>query len=349
MEASVPQVQDSEATGQAQPAVANSASGRPTQEITTAYVGTILPVPGGKGTVPKPPYINFTALELESFPDLPGPEPNPLAEAEPWVDSNTSSAKPAVCARNPTLSFAATNTPFASTCRAYLYLSTTRRSWTMCTAWFVSPIHVALAGHCVGTGGTGRYSLVAAAGRYGTICCRTQSNTGPDTCPSGYGLDIVQAVTTSGWLNRGLASNDAAVLKVRRPSNLASGVGTPLTYGPPNPFCPATVSYLGYPASDSRLSGCNTAWGERLGSSTTSGAIQCYTSPTVPSLVYPGSSCGGMSGGPMYNPTTNVVNGILVQSSTSCANGRSNTLFSVITSSSQAYGVWLASLVSAIP
>eukprot|EP00884_Botryococcus_braunii_P021302 jgi/Botrbrau1/7856/Bobra.9_2s0032.1 len=353
-EALNPQIQVPEGTESPPPGSVLSDAAVAAPLLRQASVGTIRPVPGAKAVLPKAPYVNFTALEL--FPDSTVIEPSPIEQLDPAAPSNASDtidnvyAKPAVCSNNPGLTLSASGTIVTSTCRAYLYLNAARSSYTMCTAWFVSPTHAALAGHCIADGGTRRYFPVASNGRYGTVCCRTQSNTGPDNCQSGYGFDIVNFVTNIGWYNFGYASNDGAVLKLRRPSNVASGVGVARTFGPPSPFCPsAAVSYAGYPARSTSLSGCNQAWAERLAVATTSGVASCTTSSGAPSLAFRGSTCGGMSGGPLWNAATNRVIGIVIQSDIYCNSGRSLTLFSAITSSGTSWGVNVASLIAAVP
>eukprot|EP00884_Botryococcus_braunii_P011014 jgi/Botrbrau1/19914/Bobra.0059s0031.1 len=132
----------------------------------------ILPAPGGKGTNAKPPYLNFTDMEI--FPDLTEIEPSSLAQVQPPSATNSSNAKPAVCANNPTLNLYASGTSLASTCRAYLYTNSRRTSWSRCTAWFVSPTHAVLAGHCIANGGSGRYFPSLVNGRYGTVLLQNQ-------------------------------------------------------------------------------------------------------------------------------------------------------------------------------
>eukprot|EP00884_Botryococcus_braunii_P011015 jgi/Botrbrau1/19915/Bobra.0059s0032.1 len=308
----------------------------------------ILPAPGGKGTNAKPPYLNFTDMEI--FPDLTEIEPSSLAQVQPPSATNSSNAKPAVCGNNPTLNLYASGTSLASTCRAYLYTNSRRTSWSRCTAWFASPTHAVLAGHCIANGGSGRYFPSLVNGRYGTVCCRTRSNTGPDNCEAGYGFDILTFSAASGWLYNNRASNDGAVLKLRRPANVANGVGVALRYGQPNPFCPtAALQFAGYPGQTTSFSGCNQAWSERFAFSTTSGARQCTMNVGFPSLAFRGSSCGGMSGGPIGIVSTNVQIGILSQGDVYCSSARSNTYFTAISNGGTSWGVNVANLISQVP
>eukprot|EP00884_Botryococcus_braunii_P015775 jgi/Botrbrau1/2881/Bobra.0036s0024.1 len=115
------------------------------------------------------------------------------------------------------------------------------------------------------------------------------------------------------------------------------------------PSCPATVTYAGFPIRNN-LWGCNNNWGERLGFSTTTGVISCTTQSDTPTGRYTGSSCQGMSGGPMWNPSTNIVNGILSQGSLACSTTRTSSVsFAAITNSLLSWGVHVAGLIAAIP
>jgi Trypsin len=280
---------------------------------------------------------------------LPELQPSPLQTYDP-ADGNYSALKPAVCTYNPGLSVSASGTIFSSVCRAYFYSSPDRSRYVRCTAWFVTSTHAALAGHCVADGGSGRFYPYKVNGRYGTVCCLTFPDTGPDNCRSGYGFDIIQMATTSGWLYNGAFSNDGAVLKLRRPSNAPNNVGVPLSFEQPNPFCPSgSVSFGGYPGQSTTFQGCNRAWNERFVSSTTSGPLQCTTSLGSPSLAFRGSACGGMSGGPMWSTATNYVWGIISQSDIQCPSGRSSTYFAAITNGPTRWGVYLSGLISTVP
>jgi hypothetical protein len=343
-----PQAQDPIVESEAQVPGMGSASPSATSLmniVVTSPVETLLPVPGGRGVVPTPPHLNFTALTNSRY--LPDDNPDPLAQAAPPPPSNSSNAKPAYCPSNPVLSLYPSGTAFASVCRSYLYLNSARSIWGVCTAWFADPTHAVVSGECVAPGGTGTFSPVWVGGRWGTVCCRTQPNTGPDNCQAGYGFDILDFSTTRGWLKSGRATNNGAVLKLRRPNPTAPGVGVALRYG--QAPCLSTVSYAGYPVVDSRFAGCNQAWGERLGVSTTSGNLICKFSGTDPSLAYRGSTCSGMAGAPMFNPSTSFVSGIQTQTDYACASGRSSTYFVALSNSIQDWGVNLPDLIAAVP
>lgn len=300
----------------------------------------VRPVSGGYGILPLMPFVNISEIDFLPVPDIDDiPSPS--------VPSVAPGAKPAVCPENPPMQSFDTDTAMHNTCRAYLYANERRSRWVMCTAWFVSPEHVALAGHCVTKGGTGQYNLVEVDGRFGTVCCRTENKTGPDNCKAGYGFDVVGGVTTCGWFFHDLFSNDGAVLKVKRPSNVPANVGVPLVYGQANPFCTnEQVTYAGYPARSTRKEGCNKRWGERFHYIRTSGLAQCTTSINKQSFTWYGSSCGGMSGGPLCTNTTCI--GILSASISECVGGKSVVSFAAISDSNQNWGVNIAGLVSAL-
>eukprot|EP00884_Botryococcus_braunii_P015768 jgi/Botrbrau1/2875/Bobra.0036s0020.1 len=356
VEAFSPQAHDTLVPGEAQSSAMASAAAEPTPLITTApgVDRDLPPVPGGKAVVPTTPFQPRVAdlpVELEQS------NPNPLAQGEPESPSNSSNAKPAVCVSNPALTFFGRGSIQTSVCRAYLYTNSRRDEWSACTAWFVTPTHAVLAAHCVMAEGTGKrpYFPVLVNGRYGTMCCRTQNDTGPDNCEAGYGFKVTRMVTTNGWANRGSWSNDGAVLKLVRPSPTLGGVGAPIKFGQSggqsgSPFCPATVAYAGYPASSSEFEGCNIKWAERLGFATTTGVINCITAAEDPTMQSMGSVCPGMSGGPMFDPSTNIVNGIVSQGHIGCSTTkRSSIWFAAVTNSARSWGVHVAGLVAAIP
>eukprot|EP00884_Botryococcus_braunii_P015771 jgi/Botrbrau1/2878/Bobra.0036s0023.1 len=348
VEAFNPQAQDALVPGEVQSSSMAGAAAEPGPLITTAPESDLRPVPGGRAVAFESRY-NFPAEDLPI--ELGQSNPNPLAQGEPESPSNSSNAKPAYCASNPALTFFGTGSIQTSICRAYFYTNSARTTWGVCTAWFATSTHAVVAGHCVANGGSGRFLPVAVGGRYGTVCCRTQSNTGPDNCQAGYGFNIINFSTTRGWLNSGTWSNDGAVLKLVRPSPTLGGVGTPLKFGQSgNPSCPATVTYAGYPILASNTAGCNTNWAERLGKATTTGVIACTTASDTPTMRYTGSSCPGMSGGPMWNPSTNIVNAILSQSHYACSTTKTSSVwFSAITNSPLSWGFHLAGLIAAVP
>lgn len=314
----------------------------PSLMVATVPEGTLEPVLGARKLFPDVAPVDISELDRLPLPEL---GPDPLA-CVPLDQLNGSLAKPAVCPGNPAFQSFAEGTAVQSTCQVNLYASKDRRSFVSCSGAFVSPAHFALAGHCVANGGTGRYSVVNVNGRLGTVCCRTNRNTNPDNCATGYGFDVIGVAAPSGWLNRGDYSNDGAVLKVRKPANVAGGAGTPLRYGAPEPFCfNGPVRYAGYPAQSISFTGCNQAFNNRLHFTDTSGIARCSTSAGTASLIYQGSSCPGNSGGPLY-VTDNRVIGIVSQSSTRCSSGVSYTYFAAVTNGGISWGVPVGALIT---
>jgi hypothetical protein len=313
---------------------------------TVAPAGRIVPAPGAKGVFPKAPAINISSLPLSPVSKKRG---SALGMILPKTNKSSSTAKPAVCANNPSLSLYGTGTGLTSVCRAYLYANSERTRYTICTAWFVDSTHAVLSGHCVAEGGSGQFSPFDTNGRFGTACCRTQSNTGPDNCESGFGFDITGMTVTSGWIYDNRASNDGAVLKLKRPGNAPDNTGVPLAYTQPDPFCPAgAVVYAGYPSQSSRFEGCNQDWQERFAFATASGASSCGIGLTFPSLAFRGSSCPGMSGGPLTS-ADGLAWGILSQSSYDCNGGASTVLFAAISNGGTDWGVDVSALIGSIP
>lgn len=291
--------------------------------------------------LPSVPGARRITLLPRGSPRLPSMQPSPT----PGLGANASEAKPTICSNNP-LTFFPSGSTFPTFCRVYLYADPNRSSFILCTGWFVGLTFVATAGHCIAHKGTGVYLPVNVNGRYGTVCCQTQVDTDADNCADGYGLDIVGFAATNGWLNLGRDSNDGAVLVVRRPANLAAGIGTPVTYGQQNPRCySGTVTYLGYPAQDTTEPSCNRDFGEQLAAGQASGLIQCTTNVNSPTYVWDGSSCGGMSGGPLYD-STNFFFGILSAGGIFCTAGSTELYFTAVVNAGVDYGVCISCLVS---
>eukprot|EP00884_Botryococcus_braunii_P019756 jgi/Botrbrau1/6464/Bobra.0034s0039.1 len=315
--------------------------------ITQLPVSTVPvePVPGAKTVYPRSFFSEDGTRILEDL------QQSPLRPQDLY---STSGAKPLYCVNNPIATFYPPGTVASSICRSFLYLKSDRSKISACTAFFVSSTHVALAGHCVAAGGSKTYLPVLVNGKYGTVCCRAGPSIGVDNCPAGYGFDVLQVTTTSGWFNNGSASNDGALLKVRRPT-VATNVGVPLAYGQADQTCPNnTLTYAGYPADNgwliNFLSGCSVEAAERLAFSNTGVRVGCFTPDvTLPAFSFVGSTCGGVSGAPLWNPPTNTVWGIHTQGSPICINSTSNVGFSAITNGNTQWGVSIAALMKAIP
>lgn len=308
-------------------------------------VGTVLPAAEVKTVYPK----NFVLSPQDTAQDMDEPQQS-LPQSSDL--SELANAKPLVCSLNPPFTINPYGTKAASICRSYLYMNSNRTKVASCTASFVTSSHVVTAGHCVAA--SRKYLPVAVNGRYGTVCCKTLNNTSADNCPTGYGFDVIQVTTTAGWLNSGAASNDGAVLKVRRPSNVVSGVGVAQKYATASPFCPQNnLTFAGYPGNSgpiiNYLSGCQAAWKDRLTFTTTGGIANCVNTTNLPSYSFLASSCGGMSGGPLINPPTNTIWGIHTQGSPICISRKSYAGFSAITNSNTSWGVSIAALIRAIP
>jgi hypothetical protein len=344
VEAFNPQAQDAQVPGDVQPyAIAAAAA----HLMTNAPEGDLRPVPGGKAVAPE---LKSNSPAEDIPPELILSNPNPLAQGDPYAASNSSNAKPSVCSNNPGIPLWGTGAIQQSICRAYLYKNSARSLWSVCTAFFVTRTHAVTAGDCVAVGGSNKFFPVAVGGRYGTVCCRTQANTGPDNCQAGYSFNIINFSTTRGWLRNGAFTNNGAVLQLVRPIPFLSGVGTPVVYRQSgNLICPRTVIYAGYPLQSSSVTGCNVAWYERLGVITTSGLITCSTGATDGSMGYIGSSCPGMAGSPLVDTSTNIVTAFLVSASTACSTTKTSTVnFAAITNSALNWGVYVADLVAAV-
>eukprot|EP00884_Botryococcus_braunii_P000347 jgi/Botrbrau1/10312/Bobra.0120s0025.1 len=260
---------------------------------------------------------------------------------------NTSFAKPAVCSPNPPLQRLPRQQP--SICRLYIYPKSGGGILNRCSGTFISPTHVATAGHClVNEYIPGEYNLLEVGGRFGEVCCSTNPS-GSNFCAPGEGFDIVGVVATCGYYTntRQRDFNDGAVLKVRRPANSQAGVALP--YGPVTPSCPfgTTVMYAGYPAQTTRSEGCNEAWMEQLVASNTSDLTQCPQEGSLPKFTYIGSSCGGMSGGPVMLPTTGTIFGILSLADPTCT-PTSQVYFAAVTDNVDLEGVCLSCMVNAL-
>jgi hypothetical protein len=335
--------------GRAQSSALGSQPARAVHVKTVAPTGRIVPAPGAKGVFPKGPAFNISSLPL--FP-VTKKRSSALDMILPKANKSSSAAKPAQCANNPSLGLYGTGTALTSVCRAYLYANSERTLYTMCTAWFVDSTHAALSGHCVANGGSGQFSPVDTNGRFGTVCCLTQPDTGPDNCQSGYGFDIVSISTTEGWIYSNQASNDGAVLKLTRPGNAPDDIGVPLAYTQPDPFCPGVaVVWAGYPSrpsQDSPREGCDRDWQERFAFASTSGPTSCVTGLSSPSLTFQGSSCPGMSGGPLTSADS-LAWGILSQSSQECVGRVSYVLFAAISNGGTDWGVDVSALIGNIP
>jgi Trypsin-like peptidase domain len=309
----------------------------------------ILPWPSHCSTTSNSPssYLNGPAQplrpqETQSRSTLPytGPPPRLLhldfprkqrdRDQELQPPSETGSASPAgpdrrsVCNTGPRLQDYGQNIPTASICAAYFYVFPNETVYTTCTAWFVRSTLVMTAGHCVAGQGTGRYT--AAWGqrnpRYGVVCCYNQPTTSIQTCPQGYGFDIVEIIATNGWLNLGYLGNDGAILRVIPPATGSAMPIVPLSYQrKPGAFCSNAPSYyVGFPLSTGGgILGCNVAFQRRMFYSYDLGLLTCQTNVTAdPSFTVRGGACGGMSGGPWLSFSDNVVWGILVSGSASC-------------------------------
>lgn len=252
----------------------------------------------------------------------------------------------AVCPNNPALARSPT-TRHASICRVYVNLP--NNFYGICSGAFIDANHVLLAGHCVANNGA--FEIIKQDGRWGTVCCAPSSADTPWTCASNAQFNIVNVAVTGGWLG-GNRNNDGALLKVARQRRTASGFGVPVRWGSiiSNP-CPARrpFEWDGFPATGNSQ-GCNVNWRGRLRYTiTTQLPAPCPAANSGTLIQLVGSSCGGMSGGPLWNRVDDFVVAILVSSSISCTNGRGRVQFAQIALRRGVGGVFVQSLRNLIP
>lgn len=130
--------------------------------------------------------------------------------------------------------------PSNTTCR--LVLRTHQGKSFLCTAWFISPNHVATAGHCVAR--QGAYVL----NRYnpGYMCCFFSGN---GNCKLQYTWRLLQWVTTTGYYEGVVTANDGAVVEVApaNPNKYVPGVPQNLTTFFPGAVPVHTMYMDGYP------------------------------------------------------------------------------------------------------
>ena len=288
--------------------------------------------------------------------------------AQPQAAAPGASLKPeAVCSANRALNYFPV-TRFASMCRAYLYTSAT--TGERCTAWFVDNNHVALAGHCVAVAGSGTYNLFAIDGAYGQVCCSPDSSDSADRCASDARFAVIGAVATDGWRVNGLNDNDGAVLKVQRFPQTSGDFGVPVSWGSMRGgFCDSrSWFYGGFPAQDTANDGCNLPFNARFVYSynnvaplrctvNSAGTVDCEAQCSAGSgsslLGYQGSSCPGMSGGPLVDYSSSVwyYYGILTRSYVHCsdAGGGSKTILVPVTENTSGAGANIAQMINALP
>ena len=186
---------------------------------------------------------------------------------------------------------------------------------------------------------------------YGTVCCSPNTDDRPNSCARDAQFDIVNYVTTRGWLN-GNNENDGAVLKVRRQAQTSNGFGIPVPYGDiaSRPCQSRPFQWYGFPSQNQDSDGCSANWQGRFRYSATSQRPDpCPGDNTGSRIQLTGSSCGGMSGGPLYNRVDDYVIGILKASSRGCGDGQSIVQFSQLNFGRGSGGVDINALRDAIP
>eukprot|EP00884_Botryococcus_braunii_P003762 jgi/Botrbrau1/13387/Bobra.0194s0018.1 len=328
----------------------------PSADIST--VSTELPIeqqPSGKARKTlKPQKLSETTSSMLTFSNSAETAAKlPNKPARPWPNPHNASAKAVVCGSD--FRWSAGRVVIIPVCRIYMYTNKGGTQYDIYTGWFVDPTHVATTGSAVAAGGSRKYSLFAVNGRYGTVCCAPTGNT-PLDCPAVSSYNIIQAVTTSGWFNKGQISNAGAVLKVVGPKFTAT------LYPTATIACPTSNQvYLGQyqslvlqPSSPSS-SLCNDATiypansRQAFSSAFRPPADMCSTVLTSPSWAFPGGVCDGTLGTPFLGQDRTIV-GLLTYASDTCSVGNTGTVgFSAISPGNTAWGVAIATLAAAIP
>jgi hypothetical protein len=221
-----------------------AAAGRTTG---TAFKALDLHIPAGSlsEATAEPPMKLFKPHETASA----GHELNPK-----------DAAKPAKCANDQR--FVYLDNVIDAACRVYMYRDAAGMAYDICTGWFV-----VTAGSAVAPGGTAKYNVVAVKGRYRTVCCGDFGGDahiptgGPDNCPAAFNYNIIKAVTTTGWLNKGQLSNSGAVLKVVGLSPAGQGSNFPAVQADPLCFSGDDDIFSlfcgGYPNPSPKVGGCS--------------------------------------------------------------------------------------------
>eukprot|EP00884_Botryococcus_braunii_P003769 jgi/Botrbrau1/13393/Bobra.0194s0023.1 len=277
----------------------------------------------------------------------------PNKAARPWPNPHNASAKAVVCGND--FFWGTGDVVMIPVCRIYMYTNKGGTQYDIYTGWFVDPTHVATTGSAVAAGGSRKYSLFAVNGRYGTVCCAPTGNT-PLDCPAVSSYSIIQAVTTSGWFNKGQISNAGAVLKVVGPtftatlyptatiacpsfSQVFSGQYQSLVLRPSSPSSSLCNDATIYPANTRKAFAATALPPSGL----------CSTVLTSPSWSILGGVCAGTLGTPFLARDRTIV-GLLTYASDTCSAINTGTVgFSAISPGNTAWGVAIAKLAAAIP
>ncbi|KAK9834043.1 hypothetical protein WJX81_005369 [Elliptochloris bilobata] len=179
----------------------------------------------------------------------------------------------------------------------------------------------------------GGYTPKVFNGIGGIICCNPDQIDYPDECPPSATFNIVKWVADVKFRNNPVFDIDIAAFEVV-PTNKTnhSRWGRPLQWGSifaskPCSMDPCEVSHSGFPATDVKEEGCKREFGEKLYSSTDTQKpdLTCYSSNShFPAnrdgtvLEYEFSTCGGASGSPLIETSSNKVIALLSEGDESC-------------------------------